>query len=210
MSANSKFWDRIAARYARTSVADEASYQRKLAITRDYLGSDSEVLEIGCGTGSTALAHAPFARHILATDLSARMIEIARDKAEASATTNITFRQASFDELDLPATSCDVVMAHSVLHLLPNWVELIDAAARWLKPGGVLVTSTVCLADFAPPFRLLGLVTRLAAPLALLPRVEMLSEQDVANCLHAAGFNVEHQWTPGPNKAAFIVGRKPA
>lgn len=40
-----------------------------------------EVLEFGCGTGTTALAHAAYVRHILAIDIADRMIEIARQNA---------------------------------------------------------------------------------------------------------------------------------
>ena len=67
-----KFWDWIAERYARTPVADEASYKKKLQITQDYLRPGMEVLEFGCGTGSTALIHAPHVKHIHAIDISSR------------------------------------------------------------------------------------------------------------------------------------------
>ena len=55
----SRFWDRVAEGYAKKPVADEAAYQKKLQVTRDYFRPDMEVLEFGCGTGSTAIAHAP-------------------------------------------------------------------------------------------------------------------------------------------------------
>lgn len=57
--AASSFWDRTADKYAATPIADEASYQVKLAETRRRMRSDMNVLEFGCGTGSTALLHAP-------------------------------------------------------------------------------------------------------------------------------------------------------
>ena len=60
----SKFWDRHAERYAKSPVADEASYQKKLQVTREYLRPDMEILEFGCGTGSTAITHAPYVKHI--------------------------------------------------------------------------------------------------------------------------------------------------
>jgi len=41
MKSAQKFWDKAAARYARSPVKDEASYQKKLAITRDYFQPDS-------------------------------------------------------------------------------------------------------------------------------------------------------------------------
>ena len=83
MARPEKFWDRMAARYARQPVADEAVYQRKLEMTRSCLRPDMELLEIGCGTGSTAIVHAPHVRHILATDISENMLAIAREKAQA-------------------------------------------------------------------------------------------------------------------------------
>jgi cyclopropane fatty-acyl-phospholipid synthase-like methyltransferase len=60
MVQSTKFWDRIAERYSKQPVADEAAYQKKLQVTREYFRPDMEVLEFGCGTGSTAIAHAPY------------------------------------------------------------------------------------------------------------------------------------------------------
>jgi SAM-dependent methyltransferase len=83
MSDEARFWDRRAEKYALRPVAGQEAYEKKLEITRSYFPRDSEVLEMGCGTGSTALVHAPYVRHILATDISPAMINIARGKAEA-------------------------------------------------------------------------------------------------------------------------------
>lgn len=84
MVHNREFWEKRADKYSRQPVADEASYQRKLEVTRKYFRPDMEVLEIGCGTGSTAISHAPYVKHIRATDFSSRMIEIAKEKARAA------------------------------------------------------------------------------------------------------------------------------
>ena len=91
MDRETKFWNKLADKYSRQSVRDEAGYQKKLEVTREYLQPDMEVLEIGCGTGSTAIAHAPYVRHVRATDLSTRMVEIAKDKARAAGIDNVTF-----------------------------------------------------------------------------------------------------------------------
>ena len=56
MDRESRFWDRIARRYARRPVADEASYRKKLEITRGLFRPGMEVLEFGCGSGATAIA----------------------------------------------------------------------------------------------------------------------------------------------------------
>ena len=107
------FWNKLADKYSRQPVSDEAAYEKKLEVTRKYFQPDMEVLEIGCGTGTTAIAHAPFVGHIRATDLSTRMVEIAKDKAKAAGIDNVTFEALSVDALDVPGASIDVVMAQS-------------------------------------------------------------------------------------------------
>ncbi len=202
--ASSFFWNRIANRYARQPLGDETAYQKKLQITRDYLELDMEVLEFGCGTGTTAIAHAPFVKHILATDFSAKMIEIAQGKADAQNIENITFQCASIDELNLPDQSLDVVMGHSILHLLDNWRDVITKVHGKLKPGGTFITSTACIADTMPYFRFIVPFMRV---LGLTPQIFTLKEleQNFAN----AGFEIEHQWQPpGKGASLFIVARK--
>ena len=93
-----KFWDRMANSYSKKPISDEASYQRKLQVTQGYLRPDMNVLEFGCGTGSTALSHAPRVSHIQAIDISPRMIEIAREKAASQKLTNVGFEVDSIDE----------------------------------------------------------------------------------------------------------------
>ncbi len=81
------FWESIAQRYAKTPVADEAAYQQKLKTTREFMPTDARVFEFGCGTGSTAIAHGPYAGHIHAIDISANMLDIARSKAAEAGVT---------------------------------------------------------------------------------------------------------------------------
>ena len=64
------FWDKIAPRYAKKPVADPAAYEEKLARVRALLRAEDRVLEIGCGTGSTALRLASRVAEITATDIS--------------------------------------------------------------------------------------------------------------------------------------------
>ena len=87
----SKFWDRIAKRYARQPISDQAMYEKKLALTQRYMTEQSNVLEFGCGTGATALIHAPKVKHLLAIDFSKKMIEIAVQKASESQPPNLEF-----------------------------------------------------------------------------------------------------------------------
>ena len=105
MSQTSKFWDKIADRYSKSPVSDEESYQKNLKVTREYLKPYMEVLEFGCGTGSTAIAHAAQVKHIQAIDISSRMIEIAQRKADENDVKNISFERSSIDEFSVSDTS---------------------------------------------------------------------------------------------------------
>lgn len=206
MIAETKFWDRHAEGYAKKPVSDEESYQKKLAVTRNYLNAESEVLEIGCGTGSTALVHAPLVKHILATDFSAKMIEIADRKAHAAGVGNVTFRQQSIDGLNIPDGSMDVVMAHSVLHLLEDKEAAIAKVYRMLKPGGSFVTSTVCLGETMKFFKYIGPIGHF---LRVLPIVKVFTPDELEWSFIQSGFEIDHRWQPGRGKSVFIVAKKP-
>jgi 2-polyprenyl-3-methyl-5-hydroxy-6-metoxy-1,4-benzoquinol methylase len=202
-----KFWDWIAARYARTPVADEASYQKKLQITQGYLRPGMEVLEFGCGTGTTALIHAPHVKHIRAIDISSRMIEIARGKAEASQAGNISFDQSSFDDLYAPDRSFDAVLGLSILHLLENRDAAIAKVYRLLTPGGIFVSSTACIGDGMKWFKLVAPIGKLFGHL---PLVKVFTSEELVASLVNAGFVIDHRWQPARGKAVFIVARRPA
>ena len=201
-----RFWDRIAEKYAKRPVADEAAYQKKLAITREYFQPDMDVLEVGCGTGSTAIAHAAFVRHIRATDMSGKMLEIARAKAQAADVSNVTFEQATVEGLDVPDDNVDMVLALSVLHLLKDMDGAIARLYRMLKPGGALVSSTACIADF---MRWFGIIAPIGSVVGLIPYVRVFTQQELEASLTSAGFVIDHTWSPGRGKAVFHVALKP-
>src|SRR5690606_20058675 len=117
MAPSPRFWNRIARRYARQPVADEAAYQRKLEVTRGFLRPGMEVLEFGAGTGSTSLTRAPLVGHITAIDYSPAMIEIAREKARAAGVENVRFEVSTIEDWQAAEHSYDAVFGNSILHL---------------------------------------------------------------------------------------------
>ena len=54
MVSSEAFWDGVADKYAKTPIPDEADYAYTLERVRAHLKPGDRVLEIGCGTGSTA------------------------------------------------------------------------------------------------------------------------------------------------------------
>ncbi len=205
MDRSIRFWDRIAERYSNRPIADEAAYQKKLQVTREYFRPDMEVLEFGCGTGSTAIIHAPYVKHIQAIDISSKMIEIAQGKAEARNVENVTFAQSTIDEFSVDDQTLDAVLGLSILHLLENRDDVIAKVYKMLKPGGVFVTSTMCLSDTMRFFKVIAPVGKF---LGLMPLVKVFTARELEASLTDAGFEIDYKWQPGKGKAVFVVAKR--
>lgn len=201
-----RFWNFLAKRYARQAISDQAGYERKLDITRRHFPSQARVLEFGCGTGSTALLHAPFVHSVLAVDYSEKMIAIAREKAAAEGIENVTFEVAELRDTTAADGGYDAVLGLNILHLMPDWKDAIGTAFSRLKPGGVFVSSTACLAG---KMKMLRAFLSVGNALGILPGVMSFTQEDLTGAMVAAGFEVVDLWDPGPGKAVFIVARKP-
>jgi len=201
-----RFWDKIAPKYAAKPVPDEAIYAEKLRIVRSHLTPDSTVFEFGCGTGSTAVALAPFSHCIIATDVSAKMIEIARDKAEAANLTNLRFERATLEDYAPDSGSVDMVLGMSILHLLVDRKSAMRSAYRMLKPGGVFISSTACIADRMAWF---GLIAPVGKLFGLIPHVAIFRTKTLVREIEEAGFTIERRWQPEKSGTAFLVACKP-
>ncbi len=204
MADKTWFWNMLARRYSRQAIGDEAAYHAKLEKTRKYFTPEAEVFEFGCGTGGTARLHAPFVKHIRATDFSQKMIAIAKERQADDGVSNVDFEIASIDQIGTYRTY-DVVMGMSILHLLPDWREIIGNIYSMVKPGGVFVTSTVCLGRGPVILRALVLVLR---PLGVLPSIQFFSDDELVAEMEHAGFAIEHRWRPKPDASVYLVARK--
>lgn len=205
-----RFWDRIARKYAADPIADMAGYEATLARTQGLLSVERDVLEIGCGTGTTALRLAPSTRRLLATDVSPGMIAIAREKLAARPMPNLSFEVA---DADSPSghEAYDVVLAFNVLHLVGELDQALALAARALRPGGLLVCKTPCIAEMNP------LISYLAVPLmraiGKAPHVLSFTGQELQWAIARQGMDlvsVERHGTRGKDIRVFIVARKAA
>ncbi len=207
MSKSEKFWDKSAEKYSKSAIADEISYQRKLQETQSLLSEEMNVLEFGCGTGTTALHHASHVKHIDAIDISENMLTIGREKAKQAGVDNIRFKRCTLTELDAQPASYDVVLGLSILHLLPDRLETLNQVVHFLKPGGIFVSSTACLGDSF--IRHMKLVAPIAKLLGLMPDFYVVKEQDLLSEISGTGLRVDQNWHHGGTvKVAFIVASK--
>jgi 2-polyprenyl-3-methyl-5-hydroxy-6-metoxy-1,4-benzoquinol methylase len=207
-TTSAKFWNRLAPRYAKKPVADEAAYAATLDRVRAHLGPEDSVLELGCGTGTTALALAGSARTILATDYSERMIAIATAKARASGVENVEFRTTTVEDAALERSSFDVVMAMNLLHLVEDLGAFLQRAHELTRPGGLFVSKTPCVGEQ-------GLLLRMVIPvmraLGFAPYVSFVTEASLTADIREAGFDViETGMYPEKSRSFFVVAQKAA
>jgi len=207
MAPNPKFWNKTAENYAKKPLPNEDVYQKKLQMTQQYFNKDMSVLEFGCGTGSTALVHAPYVKNYLATDISSKMLEIAKTKLAQTEIDNLQFEMTTLEQLSSPTESFDAILAMSIIHLVDDPKASIDRSYDLLAPNGIFISSTPCISGL---WKLLKLVLPLARPLGLLPSVHFFSHDQLVSDITHAGFIIEKQWIPEENKmTSFIIARKP-
>ena len=89
--ADPAFWNKAANKYAASKIADVGGYEETMGRAKALLKPGDHVLEIGCGTGSTAMVLAPHVKHYTGTDIAEGMLRFAHEKQAAASIDNLTF-----------------------------------------------------------------------------------------------------------------------
>lgn len=202
LSREARFWDRMANRYAKSPIADPVAYEEKLRLTQERLSPEMRVLEVGCGTGGTALRHAPFVREVHAIDVSPRMIAIANAKKAEAGIGNVRFDVDDLHGFTPDGVRYDAVLAMSILHLVSDRDVALAKIRSLLQPGDLFVSSTVCMGDDLKIFKWIAPIGK---ALRLFPTVRVFTSDALAHSITAAGFDIRHRWKPGPRTATFLV-----
>ena len=93
--------------------------------------------DLGCGTGQTSAALAPFVRAVIAVDESTAMLGAARKRLAGS--DNVDLRGGRLEDLPLDDSSLDAAVLSLVLHFVVDPILVLSEAARVLKPGAPLL-----------------------------------------------------------------------
>ncbi len=133
----------------------------------------SDVLDLGCGTGSLSLLASEARHRVTGVDLSPCMVDLARAK--------LAGRDAAFLVGDAAAPPVgeqrfDVVLVRHVLWTLPEPGRVLRHWRGLLRPGGRLVLIEGVWRTVSPVGISADRLTALLAPLAEDVRVEMLSD----------------------------------
>lgn len=199
---DANFWDRIAPKYAKSPISNPDAYADTLARVRTYLGATDRVVELGCGTGTTALKLAGDVAEFTGTDISEGMIAIANEKRVQRPIGGLSFKVAGVTEVPPGANVC---LAFNLFHLVPDLEGAISNLYKTLPKGGLLISKTPALAGkwyVRPIIRAMQFVGKA-------PYVRLLSVDELDAMFEAAGFEViETGLYPPTTPSRFIVARK--
>ena len=183
MVTSEAFWNGMAEKYARQPIKDVHAYNQTMDRTKSYLSETDRVLEVGCGT---------------------IMIGIAEGKARDQGVGNVRFVRGTVADHVGRDGPFDAVLAFNFLHLHEDLPAALRQLHGLLKPGGLFISKTVCIAD--------KWVWRVMIPMmqafGKAPYVTVLSVSKLEEHVSDAGFKIIETGDYPTRTSRFIVARK--
>ena len=140
------FFDQAAADYREQHGAQEVLLRYRLGLIRSLaqFSATDLVLEIGTGPGNHLMPLAPHFASAVGTDISRRMIEIAKQRChEVGLEGKLYFRTDNAEKLEsVPAQSMDVAFCVGAFEHMVDKCAVLRSVARVLRPGGRFVCLT--------------------------------------------------------------------
>lgn len=136
MNPNKQLWEKgDFTRIAETMRESGAALVAGLGVTRAM-----NVLDLGCGDGTTAIPAAKLGANVLGVDIAANLVQAATIRAQAEGLTNCTFREGDATNLDqLSDQSFDLVVSIFGAMFAPKPFDVAKEMVRVTKKGGRII-----------------------------------------------------------------------
>ena len=99
-----------------------------------------DVLDLGCGDGTTALPEAALGAHVLGVDIASNLVAAGNARAQSAGLTNLTFQEGDASNLEgLADDSFDLVVTIFGAMFAPRPFDVAKEMVRVTRPGGRIV-----------------------------------------------------------------------
>lgn len=152
--------------------------------------SDWQMLDIATAGAHTALIFAPHVAHVVASDITQEMLEVAAQHSAEKGVTNISFEYADAGDLPFDDNTFDLVTCRIAPHHFADIFKFLQECARVVKTGG-----TVAIVDNIVPEGIGGDYINAFEKLRDPSHVRCLSAEAWQQDIYAAGLTFIHMET---------------
>ena len=123
-----------------TRIADSMRESGEALVKQLGITKGLEVLDLGCGDGTTAIPEARLGANVLGVDIASNLVEAGRQRAKALGLTNCRFQEGDACDLHpLKDRSFDLVVSIFGAMFAPKPFEVAKEMVRVTRPGGRIV-----------------------------------------------------------------------
>lgn len=180
-------WDRMAGSYDKRF---RGMYAPIFEAVISAIGSDDEVVEIGCGTGLVSFEIIPRVKRFVGADLSSAMIAVATEKLVNSGHANAMF--ITGDAMAMPEIGkFDKVLIVNLLQVVDDPAGILSRARALVKEGGEIVVISYCHGErMGARYRFLSRFMKLASSLGLMERLNRFTFEGLERIVQQEGYGI--------------------
>ncbi len=109
-------------------------------ISKLEITNEMDVLDLGCGDGTTAIPAAKLGARVLGVDIASNLVEAGNIRAKNEGLTNCTFQEGDATNLiELKDSSFDIVISIFGAMFAPGPLDVAKEMVRVTRPGGRIV-----------------------------------------------------------------------